>query len=82
VSWRDVADETVEVYTLAMGLYRGFSAPSQVRQKENGMWTFDHCPYGVWEEFCEFPDELTARKELERLKGVWEAENGKGFVVA
>jgi hypothetical protein len=65
-----------------MSAYRGYSGPTPLRQKPNGTWTFDHCPYGVWEEFCEFPDEETATKELERLKGVWEAENGKGYVVA
>lgn len=72
----------VAIYTLAMSQYRGYSAPSSVRQKPNGMWTFDHCPYGVWEEFCEFPDEPTATREMEKLRKVWTAENGKGYVVA
>jgi hypothetical protein len=64
-----------------MSLYRGHSAPNAVRKKPNGMWTFDHHSNGVWKEYGDFPDEPTATKERKKLNEIWEAENGKGYIV-
>jgi hypothetical protein len=60
--------------------YLRYSAPKPVHEKPNGLWAFDHCPKGIWQEYGEFPDEQMARKEWQKLTAVWNAENGKGYV--
>jgi hypothetical protein len=76
-----VAAKFCLVYTLDMS-YHGFSAPSPVQAKENGKWSFRHHANGVWSEYGEFSDKSTAAREWNRLNAIWEAENGKGYVIA